>query len=157
MDSHLCIIVIAGSVILTSSVEVTRLACPGDLVTFTCRVIQGTTLTWISEPFIPENDPLTFVNSQLSVVGRSIGIGGFEATLTHIANTTESPPITVADLTSTLVVSAAARLNGTTVECSDQRERVARVLTIAGEECKVYLASCNSFLGGTQALQVWTM
>ena len=57
------ITMVAGSVILTLSVEVTRLACPGDVVTFTCTVIQGTTLTWISEPFITENDPLTFVNS----------------------------------------------------------------------------------------------
>ena len=70
-----------------------------------------------------------FVNSQLC--GWPIGVGEFEATLICIANTTESPPITVADLTSTLVVSAATGLNGTTVECSDQRERVTQVLTIA--------------------------
>lgn len=140
------IAMVAGSVILTSSVEVTRLACPGDVMTFTCTVIQGTTLTWISEPFITKNDPLTFVNSQVSAIGQPIGVGEFEATLTCIANTTESPPITVADLTSTLVVSAATRLNGTTVECSDQRERVTKILTIAGEEFPnkiVYLSSYN--------------
>ena len=120
---------VEGSVILSSDVEVTRLACPGDVVTFTCTVIQGTTLTWISEPFITENDPLTFVNSQVSAVGQPIGVGEFEATLTCIANTTESPPITVADLTSTLVVSVATR------PCSNcSVQGVPMQLTLAYEE-----------------------
>jgi len=63
--------------------------CPGSVEIFTCSVIQGTALTWISESFIPENNPLRFMNSQTSIAGMPIGVGGFEITHTCIASTTE--------------------------------------------------------------------
>ena len=115
------IVLYAATVVLDSSV-----ACPGEMVTYTCTVNQGVALDWIVEPFVPIGDPIRFVLDS-TPVGRSVDCNGisppqcsnitFVAIFTSTANriTVTSGP--VADMTSTLTITAAVRLNGTVVQC----------------------------------------
>ena len=97
-------------------------ACPGEVVTYTCSVTQTTNLDWTAEPFVPSSSIVRFVvgthNEQAtqscgdfpSIQCTDID---FQATLTSVG-----PGTSVADLTSTFMFTAAARLNGTVVLCS---------------------------------------
>ena len=98
-----------------------RQACPGDMVTYTCTVSQGTALGWIVEPFIIDSDPVRFTTA--ATIGTSFDCSGapvvqcaefdFVTTLTNISNS-----VTILEnFTSTLTFTATARLNGTVVQC----------------------------------------
>ena len=50
----------AATVVLNSSVSI-RGVCPGEMVTYTCTVIQGIGLDWIVEPFISGSTRIRFV------------------------------------------------------------------------------------------------
>ena len=133
----------AAIVVLNSSVGM-RQACPGETVTYTCTVNQGFALDWIVEPFISIGDPIRFVLDS-TPVGRSVDCNGvtppqctnitFMAIFTNTANriTVTSGP--VADMTSTLTITAAVRLNGTVVQCRGATESAVTrntTLNIAG-------------------------
>ena len=98
-----------------------RWACPGETVTYTCTVNQGTFLDWIVEPFINDSDPVRF--STTATTGTSFDCSGvvaiqcaefdFVATLTNITNSIAI----LENFTSTLTFTATSRLNGTVVQC----------------------------------------
>ena len=115
-----------ATVMLDSSVNTTRRPCSGEMVTYTCTVTQGFALEWIVEPFISVSDTIQFV-LDTTPIRTSVDCNGvtppqcsnitFVATFTNTANhmTITSGP--VADMTSTLTITAAVRLNGTVVQC----------------------------------------
>ena len=92
-------------------------------MTYTCTVIQTANLDWIAEPLIPSLSRVRILvgahneqetqscNDFPSIQCTDID---FLATLTSVGPVLMS----VADLTSTFVFTAAARLNGTVVQCS---------------------------------------
>ena len=98
-----------------------RWACPGETVTYTCTVTQGTFLDWIVEPFINDSDPVRFTTA--ATTGTSYDCSGvaavqcaefnFVATLTSITNSMAI----LENFTSTLAFTATSRLNGTVVQC----------------------------------------
>ena len=119
---HLVVYVVcAAAVVLDSSV-----ACPGGMVTYTCTVRQGAVLDWIVEPFLPASARIQLLLSTAST-GSSFDCSSvstvqctdlnFVTTLTNTANPMTVMSATVADMTSTLVFTATARLNGTVVQC----------------------------------------
>ena len=129
-----------GTVVLNST-----LACPEEMVTYTCTVRQGGVLDWIVEPFLPASDPIQFLLNIASTGSsfdcRSVSAVNctdldFVATLTNIANRTTVMSTTLADMTSTLTFTAAARLNGTVVQCrgttADGFPTANRMLNVAG-------------------------
>jgi len=118
--------------LLTSSLDKDRrnAACPEELVTFKCTVIQGATLEWIIQPFIVENDPITFLS--IDSAGYQVVRGVFHATLTNVTQNPDN--MILADMTSKITVIASPdSLNGAMVECFDQRTRVSKQLTITGK------------------------
>ena len=114
----------AATVVLDSNMG-SRQICPGEVVTYTCNVNQGTTLTWIVESFLPSSTRIQFMAT--ADTGSILNCNDvptlecvklqFVATLTNIANPTNVTGVTVADITSTLAFTATARLNGTLVQC----------------------------------------
>lgn len=52
----------AESVLLTSSVEQDgrQLACPGEVITFTCTIAKAAGIRWTAEPFITQTNPIIF-------------------------------------------------------------------------------------------------
>ena len=116
----MCSLLCAATVVLDSSVSM-RGVCPGEMVTYTCTVTQGVVLDWIVEPFLPRSARIQFTSTD--TIERSFDCNDiaalqcedfyFVSTLTNIANPTTS----VADITSTLTVTATSRLNGTVVQC----------------------------------------
>ena len=118
-----------GTVVLDSSVGM-RQACPGEMVTYTCTVTQGAFLDWIVEPFLPTTAPIQFTSIAATdsswncnnVATVSCSVFNFVATLTNTANPTVVMTTTLADMTSTLTFTAAARLNGTVVQCRGTTE-----------------------------------
>ena len=121
---HCNVVLHTATVVLDSSVGM-RGACPGEMVTYTCTVIQGIALDWIVEPFISGTD-IRFRNSTPTDM-RSVDCNevtppqcdniNFIATLTNTANSMTVMNVPVADITSTLTFTATARLNGTVVQC----------------------------------------
>ena len=107
-----------------------NVACPEEVVTFQCTVVQGASLEWIIQPFIDEQDPITFLS--IDSIGYQVVRGEFHATLTNV---TRNPNIGIlADMTSKItVIASPMRLNGAVVECFDQRTRVSKQLKITGK------------------------
>ena len=106
--------------------DTTRRPCSGEMVTYSCTVTQGFALEWIVEPIILGSDPIQFVLGT-TPVGRSVDCNGvtppqcsniiFVATFTNTTNRMTTVTGPVADMTSTLTVTATVRLNGTVVQC----------------------------------------
>ena len=83
----------AATITLTSTVDGIQAACPGEVVTYTCTVIQGNVLEWIAVPFImsanrlqfsfstPENTVLACSDSSSAVVCSDFD---YRATLTDV-------------------------------------------------------------------------
>ena len=109
---------------LTSDKE-RRFTCPGDLVTFTCRVFGSSALEWRS-PLL--NRPILFLASTMAPL--TVNRPSFTAFL--IARSGNN---LIANLTSTLQVTASGIFmrNETTVMClSGTREMEADNFTVAG-------------------------
>ena len=124
---------------LTSTLDGRQTACPEEVVTYTCTILRTSYITWL---VLPDIDVDYFPNSPL---GQQT-IGDFQTALT---NRVPDPinPTTLADLTTTLTVTATLAHNGTVVECrgDDPSERMSLVLSIASEQvmvCKL----CRKFL-----------
>ena len=117
---HCNVVLYPATVVLNSSVGM-RQACPGEMVTYTCIVNQGTALGWIVEPFIIDSDPVRFTTA--ATTGTSFDCSGvaavqcaefnFVATLTSITNSMAI----LENFTSTLAFTATSRLNRTVVQC----------------------------------------
>ena len=102
-----------------------RRACPGELVTYTCTVTGVANLQWTAEPFLSGgpagNNAIIFLRTDTVRVGQTVNCvdhpmqdcADFQATLLSITNSQGG----VADMVSTLAVTAAARLNETVVQC----------------------------------------
>ena len=115
----------AATVVLDSSVGM-RQACPGEMVTYTCTVNQGFLLDWIVEPFLSGSTRIRFVLGT-TPIGKSVNCSvvtppqcdniDFVATFTNTANPMTVMNTNVTDMTSTLTVTATARLNGRVVQC----------------------------------------
>ena len=110
---------------LTSTLNGRQTACPGKVVTYTCTVLRTSSITWF---VLPDIDVDYFPNSPL---GQQT-IRGFQLALT---NRVPDPinPTALADLTTTLTVTATVGRNGTVVECRGDApsERRSQVLNIA--------------------------
>jgi len=109
-----CSISVVGNVVLTSTVEENgrRFACDGELVTFTCQVVQSVSLQWESLLISPS---VVFVLG--SIAPLSVSRPPFVAILTSIAGSGINT-----NFTSTVQVTASrtfARTN-TTVVCLNQ-------------------------------------
>ena len=124
---------LTATITLTSTLNGRQAACPGEVVTYTCTVTQGSILEWTAEPFLSTTElrfiPSTpadrrivdcddFVNIQCTVFD-------FQATIS-ITNTNAG--MSLADLTSTFRFTARVELNGTVVRC-----RVADVNGVAAQ------------------------
>ena len=118
MNSFLSFLAPAASS-LTSSVEEQgrQAACPGEEVTFTCMVLDRTALEWISDAFsgAPEQFRLFDTGSE---VGVSRMYDQFTANLTRLVPDPGNPGF--GDITSTLVVVAAAEHDGIVIQCTDR-------------------------------------
>ena len=114
-----------ATVILTSTLDQKQTACPREVVTYTCTVLRTSSITWFVSPDI---DVDYFPNSPL---GQQT-IRGFQLALTERVPDPINPT-TLADLTTTLIVTATAGRNGTVVECrgDEPSERRSLVLNIA--------------------------
>ena len=93
------------------------------MVTYTCTVTQGFTLSWTAAPVLVNPSLVRFTTSDL--VGRMVGCNDitsiqcnnidFQATLTSVG----PPDMNGArDMISTFSVNATAELDGTVVECT---------------------------------------
>ena len=126
---------------LSSTLDGRQAACPGELVTYTCNVTQGFTLTWTAAPVLVNPSLVRFTTSDLA--GRMVGCSDistiqcadfdFQATLTSVGTVS----MNVADMTSTFRFTARPGLNGTVVECSGltipSTPSANHTLTIAGK------------------------
>ena len=142
------------------------MACPGEMVTYTCTVRQGAILDWIVEPFLNGSTRIRFLLSS-TPTGSSVDCNdvaavqcedfNFVATLTNTANPMAVMSATVADMTSTLTFTAAVRLNGTVVQCrgttAEEFPTANHTLNIAGgsvsQQHKFHVAYRNCFLSET--------
>ena len=127
---------------LTSTLDGRQVACPGELVTYTCTVTQAFVLGWTAAPILVNPSLLRFTTSD--PVGRMVGCSDFatiqcddfdfQTTLTSVGTVSMSG---VADMTSTFRFTARPGLNGTVVECSGltipSTPSANHTLTIAGK------------------------
>jgi len=103
-----------------------RQACPAEVVTYTCTGIGIGILEWTAEPFLEDDGAqsnIIFFSTDMGRVGQTVNCvnrsiamqdcAGFQATLANIANIVND----VADMISTLTVTARALLNETVVQC----------------------------------------
>ena len=115
---------------LTSTLDGRQTACPEEVVTYTCTVLQTAVVSWFA---LPNINGVDYFPS--SPVGQQV-IGDFRIALTRVG------PVTMrqADLTTTLTVTATAGRNGTVVECrgDDPSERMSLVLNIASEHSMIF-------------------
>ena len=119
-----------ATVTLTSTLDGRQTTCLGEVVTYTCTVLRTTAISWFALPGI--NGAGYFAS------GRSFGpevTGDFQLALTERVPDPVNPT-TLADLTTTLTVTATLARNGTVVQCrgDDPSERMSLVLYIASEQ-----------------------
>ena len=105
-----------------------RVACPGEKVTFTCTVLKGTTLQWISDVF--SSAPRTFSLFHIDSTKEPRTYELFTARLTESVPDPGEPGF--GDLTSSLEFTAAPELNGTVIQCSSQLKIKSKTATFPG-------------------------
>ena len=120
-DALACI-TCAATTTLTSTLDGRQTACPGEMVTFTCTVVQAFLIDWTAEPFIGESNRLQF-SHRTPAEDRVIDCSDnstvpcvdldYRATLTSVGPVQNG----FADMTSTFSFTARARVNGTVVQC----------------------------------------
>ena len=116
---------------LTSTLDGRQTACPRVVVTYTCTAPRTTVVSWFALPDISGVD--YFASSQ---IGEQV-IGDFRIALTN----NSANGVGLADLITTLTVTATAGRNGTVVECrgDDPSERMSLVLYIASEHNMTFI------------------
>ena len=108
----------------TSSVEEGRAVCPGEELTYTCKIFDDTRLSvtvWRITPLPCAGNTVLLIHSKLGNGDPPIECGPFSAQLT--ANDSNC-------YTSTLTVTASPELNGTVVRCDDNPGNTAGSATI---------------------------
>ena len=110
---------------LTSTLDGRQAACPGEVVTYTCTAPRTSSAGWDVPP-----DIMQFNYFPSSPIGQQ-DIGDFQVAL--ISNVPIS--MGLADLTTTLTITATADRNGTVVQClgDEPSETDSAVLNIASE------------------------
>jgi len=108
-------------------VEGGEAVCPGEEVTLTCTVIEGVSLVWISEPYIPWLNAVTFTSTEWLRVGVPVHRDPFQIVLRNISSNSSQT-----NLTSILSFNATSTLNGTVVECDSDSMTARITLHIAG-------------------------
>ena len=116
------ILVISDNVELTSNKE-RQFTCPGDLVTFTCRVFGSFSLEWRS-PLITQTIAFTAIDTPPISTNR----GPFTISLIDVSPS--STPVNT-NFTSTLQVTASTR-DATTVMCLSTSDNKTDNFTVAG-------------------------
>ena len=91
----------------------TQCACPGDLLTYTCTVVGGTTTLWEGTAF---NCPMT-TNEIILLHGNFANIGGTSGDCNNRAILGRSLRVEDSCYTSQLNVTVSASLNNKTVQC----------------------------------------
>ena len=128
LDVLLCITYYVATITLTSSVDGRQAVCPGEVVTYTCTAFRTSSVGWVA---LPDIDGFDYFPS--SPIWKVQVIGNFQALLT---NRILDPRIArMADLTTTLTVTATPEQNGTVVQCrgDEPNERMSLTLHIASE------------------------
>ena len=102
--------------LLTSSVEQDgrQVACPGEVITFTCTVAEAAGISWAAEPFMTNPIVFTFTDQSNDTQDRGV----FHAVLKAVT----MPDFFRANFISTLTVRASDSLNGTVVQCTIPHE-----------------------------------
>ena len=117
-------IIPVATVTLASTVDGRQAACPGEVVTFTCTVIQGAIITWTAAPVLVSTTAVVFQSTTPSDDSRSCSDSSspvpcadldYQATLTSVGTLDMNG---IADMTSTFRFTARAELNGAVVQCS---------------------------------------
>ena len=111
-----------ATITLTSTLNGRQGACPREVVTYTCTVIQGSILEWTAEPFLSATElrftPTTPANSRMvdcdDYVNIQCTVFDFQST---VSITNINAGMTLAELTSTFRFTARAEINGTVVRC----------------------------------------
>ena len=129
-----------ATVTLTSTLDRRQTTCPGEVVTYTCTVLRTTAITWSA---LPDIDGVGYFANG-GPFGQQV-TGDFQLALT---NRVPDPinPTTLADLTTTLTVTATLARNGTVVECrgDDPSGRMSLVLNIASEQSVPFIANMKA-------------
>ena len=113
---------------MTSTLDGRQTACPGEVVTYTCTVLRTTVVSWFA---LPDVDGAQYFPS--NPVGQR-AVGDFQLALTN--KVPDPNNAALADLTTTLTVTATLARNGTVVQCrgDEPSERMSLVLNIASEQ-----------------------
>ena len=104
------------SVFLSSTTARTRdppYACHGKELAFSCKVINGVSIQWASEPDIPCKNPLSYTTSDRN--GTRKDRGSYHSRLISVAR---SPPHS--NFSSVLKFTPPGNVNNVTVVCGDQ-------------------------------------
>ena len=122
-------IVGTATITLTSTLNGRQTACPGEVVTYTCTVLRTTVVSWFA---LPDIDGVGYFANG-GPFGQQV-TGDFQLTLTNRVPDAVNPE-RLADLTTTLTVTATAGHNGTVVQCrgDDPSERMNLTLNVASE------------------------
>ena len=127
---------------LTSSVDGRRTACPGERVTYTCTVTERLILEWTAEPFIIHSNRLQFTSTappEDRVLACSDPTSpvqctdfDYHATLTSVSTIRNG----FADMISTFMFTASARVNGTVLHCrgltATEDQMASSILNVTG-------------------------
>ena len=115
------------AVTLTSSVEHDA-ACPGEVVVYTCMVVRTSVVAW---RFLPHPSEIDYFVS--SPIGQVQVFGDFRTVLTNRVLDINTPGL--ADLTTTLTVTATPGQNGRMVTClgDGANEILSLILNITSE------------------------
>ena len=128
------------TVFLTSNATRTRdppYVCRGETVTFTCQVINGISLQWVSEPDICRSTPIRYTTAENE---GDLGSGGNYQS--YLISVERGPPFS--NFSSNLTFTPNASVNSVTVQCGDQLSSCSNTedeshLSIAGK-CVVVLS-----------------
>lgn len=113
----------SASVHLSASFEENgrAFACPGELVTFTCKTFRSTTAQLVAKDFMCRTFPVSYVaNDPIGSPGTSLPTDLFQTNLTNIQRELKEP--LVANFTATLKVNTTDKTADTVVECFGLRE-----------------------------------
>ena len=114
---------------LTSTLDGRQTACPREVVTYTCTVLRTTVVSWFA---LPDIDGVGYFANG-GPFGQQV-TGDFQLALTNRVPDAVNPE-RVADLTTSLTVTATLARNGIVVECrgDDPSERMNLTLNVASE------------------------
>ena len=116
-------------------------ACRGEEMTFSCELMNGVSLQWVSEPDIPCDRPIGYTIGDDE--GETRTRGSYQSRLTSVV---QSPLNSY--LSSVFKFTPPGSMNNITVVCGDQLSlcnsaEAERTLSIIGK-CMLYIFACSS-------------